>query len=297
METPHVPVGGADFYGYGVFVDTVRTAAGPRVRISHGGGLSGFLTAFDRYPAEGYVVVVTDNGNLAPAPLARSIGALLLGETPPMPTRTALMPVSQALAAGGAEAAIARFRALHERPPEGMIVGHDDLNQLGYALLRQQRTADAVALFRANVEAFPGEANPYDSLGEALLAARDTAGAAENYLKAYAMNPANQNARAVLERIGALPPSTDAVLSPAQLDAVTGSYALAPGFVLRIWREGDGLKLQATGQPAVDLYPRSPTEFYLKIVPASITFEQTDGRTTGLVLHQNGMNLPGPRQP
>ncbi|MFZ6641683.1 hypothetical protein ACO0LL_18215 [Undibacterium sp. TC4M20W] len=41
--------------------------------------------------------------------------------------------------------------------------------------------------------------------------------------------------------------------------------------------------------------PRQKTNF-LKIVDAQLSFQrQADGKISGLVLHQNGRNTPGPR--
>ena len=42
------------------------------------------------------------------------------------------------------------------------------VNLMGYRLLRADRTADAIAVFQANVKNWPKSANVYDSLGEAL---------------------------------------------------------------------------------------------------------------------------------
>lgn len=46
-------------------------------------------------------------------------------------------------------------------PPENLV------NILGYRLLQADRTADAIAVFQANVKNWPRSANVYDSLGEA----------------------------------------------------------------------------------------------------------------------------------
>lgn len=48
------------------------------------------------------------------------------------------------------------------KPPENLV------NVLGYRLLGADRTADAIAVFQANVKNWPRSANVYDSLGEAL---------------------------------------------------------------------------------------------------------------------------------
>jgi hypothetical protein len=50
---------------------------------------------------------------------------------------------------------------------------------------------------------------------------------------------------------------------------------------------------QATGQPAFEIFPSSPTEFFLKVVDARITFvKDASGAVTQLVLHQGGRDMP-----
>ena len=80
------------------------------------------------------------------------------------------------------------------------------------------------------------------------------------------------------------------------LESYVGVYQLAPTFSLTITREGASLFGQGTGQPKIQLFAESPTEFFLKEVDAQITFE-TDPATkvTRLILHQGGMNIPGTR--
>lgn len=43
--------------------------------------------------------------------------------------------------------------------------GH--LNSLGYQLISLERVADAIEIFKLNIEVYPKNANGYDSLGEA----------------------------------------------------------------------------------------------------------------------------------
>ncbi len=85
-------------------------------------------------------------------------------------------------------------------------------------------------------------------------------------------------------------------LDPSQLEAFVGSYQLAPEFVLEVTAEGIQLFVQATGQDRFEVFAESETEFFYQIVDAQISFEVgRDGRATGLVLHQNGQDLPGSR--
>ncbi len=86
-------------------------------------------------------------------------------------------------------------------------------------------------------------------------------------------------------------------LDPAVYDSLVGVYELAPGFDFTITREGDQIFGQATGQGKAELFPQSETEFFVKVVDAQFTFERgPDGKATGLVLHQNGRNIPGKKK-
>jgi CubicO group peptidase (beta-lactamase class C family) len=102
--------------------------------------------------------------------------------------------------------------------------------------------------------------------------------------------------------VGALaPPAAErpvAALSPEQLDRLVGRYQLAPGVLVTITREGPHLMSQITGQPAYEVFPSGPLEVFWKVVEAQASFTPgPDGHATGLVLHQNGRDLPAPRVP
>jgi len=80
------------------------------------------------------------------------------------------------------------------------------------------------------------------------------------------------------------------------LERYVGRYELSPEFAIVVTREGDRLFGQATGQPRFELFAESGGEFFLKVVDAQITFQSDDqGRVTGLILHQNGADVPGKR--
>jgi CubicO group peptidase (beta-lactamase class C family) len=82
----------------------------------------------------------------------------------------------------------------------------------------------------------------------------------------------------------------------AILEKYTGRYQLAPSFIITVTREGGQLYAQATNQPRFEIFAESPTEFFLKVVDAQLTFVvDSSGRATSIVLHQNGGNAPGNR--
>jgi hypothetical protein len=63
--------------------------------------------------------------------------------------------------------------------------------------------------------------------------------------------------------------------------------------VLAVTLEGNRLMTQATGQSKVEIFASSPTDLFLKVVNAQITFvKDASGAVTGLVLHQGGRDMP-----
>jgi hypothetical protein len=70
-----------------------------------------------------------------------------------------------------------------------------DINNLGYQLLGDNKTAEALDMFRKNVKEHPQSWNVWDSLGEGLEKSGDAKGARENYQKALAMAPEDQRKR------------------------------------------------------------------------------------------------------
>lgn len=85
----------------------------------------------------------------------------------------------------------------------------------------------------------------------------------------------------------------DLVFTELELEKFVGEYQLAPTFTIMITRKDTQLFGQATGQDKFQIFPKSELEFFLKVVDASLIFEQgEDGEITGLTLDQGGMMQP-----
>jgi len=85
-------------------------------------------------------------------------------------------------------------------------------------------------------------------------------------------------------------------LTPAQLDRCVGRYEIAPGFVLAITRDGERLISQATGQPTIEIFPESESEFFVKVMDAQLSFDlESPGPAKAVVLHQSGRDTPARR--
>ncbi len=79
-------------------------------------------------------------------------------------------------------------------------------------------------------------------------------------------------------------------LKPEILDRYVGRYQLAPGVFFNLRRDGSHLLAQLSGQSYAEIFPESETNFFYQVVDAQLTFRRADGRTTELVLHQNGID-------
>ena len=85
-------------------------------------------------------------------------------------------------------------------------------------------------------------------------------------------------------------------LDPKVLADYEGGYQLAPQFAIKFTARDGRLFTQATGQPEFEVFASKKDEFFLKVVDAQVSFQRgADGKVTGMVLHQNGRDLPGPR--
>jgi beta-lactamase regulating signal transducer with metallopeptidase domain len=80
-------------------------------------------------------------------------------------------------------------------------------------------------------------------------------------------------------------------VDPKLFDNYVGTYFFSRKSVVAVTREGNDLFMQLTGQPAFEVYPESDHDFFLKPVPAQISFlSDGSGKATALILHQMGID-------
>ncbi|MBT5709546.1 serine hydrolase, partial [Candidatus Poribacteria bacterium] len=76
---------------------------------------------------------------------------------------------------------------------------------------------------------------------------------------------------------------------PAELlDDYVGEYEYRPEVILTVTREGDQLHAQMVGQPKFPIFARSDTEFFWKVVVASVEFVRDDSAAVAKVVHRQG---------
>lgn len=112
--------------------------------------------------------------------------------------------LSATIAARGVDAAVQQYHELKTSGPAGVYnFDEDQLNTLGYTLLREKKYTEAIQIFQLNVETYPQSGNVYDSLGEGYMDAGDKPLAIANYKKSLELNPKNSGAVAMLQKLGA----------------------------------------------------------------------------------------------
>jgi hypothetical protein len=75
------------------------------------------------------------------------------------------------------------------------------------------------------------------------------------------------------------------------LQRYVGEYQFPHGGKVTVTRNGNQLKSRLSGQPAIEIYAKSATRFFYKVVIAEISFQVDDqGKVQSLTLHQGGLD-------
>ena len=86
---------------------------------------------------------------------------------------------------------------------------------------------------------------------------------------------------------------TEIPIDEKLIETYVGEYEVMPTFKITVMREGDKLFAQPTDQPRFQIFAESPTQFFLKVVDAQITFVKDDkGAITQMILYQGGQKIP-----
>jgi CubicO group peptidase (beta-lactamase class C family) len=281
-------------YGYGFAI--INATLGPNKlsvpTIQHNGGINGFNTVIVRLAGDKGLIVLLDNTSQGrfQNDMVRGIESILFGQPYDFPKRSIAETIANTIAEKNVAAAVQQYRELKTAKPKEYDFSEPELNTLGYQLLGQGKTQDAIEIFKLNVEAYPQGFNTYDSLGDAYKRSGDKDLAIANYKKSLELNPKNLIGA---EALAALTSNKKEVkVDSSVYDSYAGEYELGPNFIVTITNENGKLMGQPTNQPKAELFPTSDTEFFLKIVDAQVTFVKDEqGKVTKLILHQNGRNM------
>lgn len=283
-------------YGYGFLI--TNASLGPSKLsvpvIQHNGGINGFNTTIVRMVNEKRLIVLLDNTEQGAHldEIARGVMSILYDQPYEMPKRSIAELLLKTVVEKDVPAAMKQYRELKAGATASEYnFGETELNLVGYRLLQMKKIAEAIEIFKLNVETYPLAFNAYDSLGEAYAMHGDKELAIANYKKSLELNPKNTNATSKLTALTT--ERKEVKVDIALLNSYAGDYELTTNFVITITNEDGKLMAQATGQPKFELFPSSDTEFFLKVVEAKVTFVKNEqGQVTELILNQNGRKMP-----
>ena len=259
--------------------------------ITHGGGINGFTTTIVRFPREKHLIVFLDNtGSQNLDQLSEKLAKILYGQPYDLPKMSIAVVVEKTIGEKGIDAAVAEYRNLKAKQSTEYNFAETELNALGYRLMQTGKMKEALEIFKLNVEAHPQGFNTYDSLAEAYMRMNQRELAITNYKKSLELNAKNTNAEEMLKQLQ----QPEAKVDASTFDAYVGEYELAPGFLLRVFREGEKLMTQATGQNQIEIFADADGSFSPRTFPAKLTFiKDTDGKVTSVKLAQGGRETIG----
>lgn len=284
-------------YGYGFVIRKITL--GPNKLevpvVAHNGGINGFNSLIVRMVNDKKLIVLLDNAEHGQYldQISNVIMSVLYDQPYDAPKRSIATTLNRIIQTQDVASAIKEYRTLKVGANAAEYdFAETELNQLGYQLLQAKKLSDAVAIFKLNVEMFPQSANVYDSLGEAYMNNGDKELAIANYKKSLELDPKNSNATVRLRELTG--ETKEIKVDPKILDTYAGEYQLAPTFTITVTVEDGKLMAQATGQQKFELFAASETDFYLKVVPAQVSFvKDAEGKVTEMVLTQNGRKGTG----
>ena len=284
-------------YGWGVGKSPIGKSKDSIYTIGHGGGINGFNTNISRAPSDKSVVVLLNNTGGAPLnQITRAIRGIMYGKDYSLPKKSVATAVLAVIKNKGIDAGMAHYNTIKDSETHELV--ERDMNNIGYELMNDDKVDDAVKVFKVIIEAYPKSSNAYDSYGEALKNLGKNDLAIANYKTSVDLNPNNQAGIEALKALGAdvSEYEKEIVVADSILESYVGQFELVPGFIITVTKEGSQLRTQATGQYIVDIFPKSDTEFYLKVVNAQLVFGKNEaGRVDSLTLLQGGRETTGKR--
>jgi CubicO group peptidase (beta-lactamase class C family) len=266
-------------YGYGW---VIQDSFGHKC-IWHNGGIFGFYTTIDRWVDDKVCVVVLSNNDGAPVEtISRSLAAMVFGEPYDEPVIKTPIQMDPSI--------FADYKGVYEIE-EGIyrFVFAEDT-----ALYSQHSAGSRFRIFPEAEDKFYFE---HDHM-VTLKFERDESGAVIRHIihRTRGDEPAEKLGPEQAEKVLAEREAKWQVakVDPAIYQKYVGEYKLPIGLNLTVRTREGRIFTQATGQPEAEIFPKSETEYFLKVVDAQITFVLGEnGEVTGLVLHQAGQDFPG----
>ena len=187
-------------YGFGWGIGK----SGDDATASHAGRYGGFNTYIKRFSgSRSAIIFLTNCGFQNMSAIGNAIIAIMHNQPYILPKLSVAEAMYKIYSSSGFDSAISFYTNLKTVNDPLYNWDESELNELGYQLLGKDKTPDAIRILKLNAEAFPGSWNVYDGLGEAYMKHGDKELAILNYKQSLKLNPENENAEAMLKKLGA----------------------------------------------------------------------------------------------
>ncbi|GAB3503022.1 serine hydrolase [Emticicia fontis] len=186
-------------YGFGWFVSEKD---GIKI-IQHDGGFGGFRSYIECQPEQNNTIIFISNvRHSITGELREGINNVLTGKPYVVPKKSWANKIIEESTTIGMTPAIENYKRLKNAKDSGRFYfSESEFNSLGYYLLNNKRINEAVQFFALNAEENPKSSNAFDSLGEAYMIAGNKELSISNYKKSLELNPLNNNARQMIEKL------------------------------------------------------------------------------------------------
>ncbi len=177
--------------------------------VYHSGAAMGLSSNILRNITKQQTVILFDNMHFNAHENATKVMMLLNGKKVGMPKKSIAKIYGNLLFTKTARVAKATLESLLKDTAQ-YYLSEDEMNSLGYDFLGNSNPyhlperhlyKQAVETLKMNVTLFPDSWNAYDSYAEALLADNQKEEAIKMYQKSLSLNPDNENARKILEKL------------------------------------------------------------------------------------------------
>ena len=160
-------------YAYGLRVSRIPLgeSGDSTIYVGHSGSVAGFNSRIVRLPEDGHCIILLCNiaGWTQLSDMYRGIIDILYDLPYELPRKSIAMTLYRTIKESDLEAALAQYHRLKADQPEAYDFSEDELNSLGYRLMRTGRVKEAVEVFKLNADIYADSWNAFDSLGEALF--------------------------------------------------------------------------------------------------------------------------------
>ncbi len=171
--------------------------------VKHEGTVESYRSLIKKNLTDGYdyIFLTNQGGKLAINELTSSIDNILEKSEYKVPKIPIANKILQEFGKNDTNTAITIIKSVISENPNDYGIDENDINRLSYTYLKDSQIIKAIEIFKLNTELHPNSANAFDSLAEGYFVNKEFKLSKENYQKSLELNPKNENAKVMIERI------------------------------------------------------------------------------------------------